>query len=65
MKKIYSSPLTEVVKINTEMMICQSMLNVIDGNPDQILTRDDSDFDFGFDSGNEFDLNFDKNEGLW
>ncbi len=65
MKKIYSSPLTEVVKINTEMMICQSMLNVIDGNPDQILTRDVSDFDLNFDAENEFDLNFDKNESLW
>ena len=58
-------PLTEVVKIKTEQMICQSMLNVIDGNPDQILTRDVSDFDLNFDAENEFDLNFDKNESLW
>ena len=37
-------PLTEVVKINTEQMICQS-LEIIEGNPDKILMKDDSDFD--------------------
>ena len=44
MKKIYMQPLTEVVKINTEQMICQS-LDIIEGNPDKILMKDDSDFD--------------------
>ena len=44
MKKIYMQPLTEVVKINTEQMICQS-LEIIEGNPDKILMKDDSDFD--------------------
>ena len=65
MKKIYSAPLTEVVKINTEMMICQSILQVFEGEPDVTLSKDVSDFDLSFDAGNEFDVNFDKNEGLW
>ena len=37
-------PFTEVVKINTEQMICQS-LEIIEGNPDKVLMKDDSDFD--------------------
>ena len=44
MKKIYMQPFTEVVKINTEQMICQS-LEIIEGNPDKVLMKDDSDFD--------------------
>ena len=54
MKKIYMQPLTEVVKINTEQMICQS-LEIIEGNPDKFLMKDDSDFDLS--DGTEINVN--------
>ena len=31
MKKTYTAPLTEVVKVNAEQMICQSPVNNVDG----------------------------------
>ena len=62
MKKIYMQPLTEVVKINAEQMICQSLVDVYEGNPDKTLFKDD---DFDFSEGSDFDLNFDKDNNLW
>lgn len=48
MKKIYSTPLTEVVKINTEQLICQSLEvpigdSVPQGESGNILGKDDED----------------------
>ena len=49
MKKTYKAPLTEVVKINTEQLICQSLeVPIGDSVPDQgesgnILGKDDED----------------------
>ena len=62
MKKQYKAPLTEVVKINAEQMICQSLVDVYEGNPDKTLFKDD---DFDFSEGSDFDLNFDKDNNLW
>ena len=62
MKKQYKAPLTEVVKINAEQMICQSLVDVYEGNPDKTLFKDD---DFDFSEGSDFDLNFDKDNTLW
>lgn len=50
MKKIYMQPLTEVVKINVEQMICQSLevkKLVIDGeNASDFIPADKEDFTF-------------------
>ena len=62
MKKQYKAPLTEVVKINAEQMICQSIVEVFEGNPEKTLFKEDE-FDFG--EGSDFDLNFDKDNTLW
>ena len=62
MKKQYKAPLTEVVKINAEQMICQSILDVYNENPEKTLFKEDE-FDFSEDS--DFDLNFDKDNTLW
>ena len=53
-------PLTEVVKINAEQMICQSLVDVYEGNPDKTLFKDD---DFDFSEGSDFDLH-NTNESL-
>ena len=45
MKKIYMQPLTEVVKIKAEQMICDS-LNSYSGNPAIKLDKDDDYEDF-------------------
>ena len=45
MKKTYIAPLTEVVKINAEQMICESVLQTYSGNPQKTLSKDDDDFD--------------------
>ena len=45
MKKTYKQPLTEVVKINAEQMICDSQLNTYSGNPQRTLSKDDYDSD--------------------
>ena len=55
MKKTYSTPLTEVVKINAEQLICQS-LEVLVGDPvpeglgggESILGKEDEEFDENF-----------------
>ena len=50
MKKIYKAPLTEVVKINSEQMICQSQLGVGgsvptgQGSGTGVLNKDDEDY---------------------
>ena len=62
MKKQYKAPLTEVVKINAEQMICQSLVDVYNGNPDKTLFKED---EFDFSEGSDFDLNFDKDNTLW
>ena len=62
MKKIYKAPLTEVVKINAEQMICQSIVEVFEGNPEKTLFKED---EFDFSEGSDFDLNFDKDNTLW
>jgi len=62
MKKQYKAPLTEVVKINAEQMICQSIVEVFDGNPEKTLFKED---EFDFSEGSDFDLNFDKDNTLW
>lgn len=62
MKKQYKAPLTEVVKINAEQMICQSLVDVFEGNPDKTLFKED---EFDFSEGSDFDLNFDKDNTLW
>ena len=62
MKKQYKAPLTEVVKINSEQMICQSIVEVFDGNPEKTLFKED---EFDFSEGSDFDLNFDKDNTLW
>ena len=62
MKKQYKAPLTEVVKINAEQMICQSILDVYNENPDKTLFKED---EFDFSEGSDFDLNFDKDNTLW
>ena len=62
MKKQYKAPLTEVVKINAEQMICQSIVEVFEGNPEKTLFKEDE-FDFG--EGSDFDLNFNKDNTLW
>ena len=50
MKKTYSTPLTEVVKINTEQLICQSLevpigdsVPIDQGESGNILGKDDED----------------------
>ena len=62
MKKQYKAPLTEVVKINAEQMICQSIVEVFEGNPEKTLFKED---EFDFSEGSDFDLNFDKDNTLW
>lgn len=62
MKKQYKAPLTEVVKIYAEQMICQSILDVYNENPDKTLFKED---EFDFSEGSDFDLNFDKDNTLW
>ena len=51
MKKIYMQPLTEVVKINVEQMICESILKsgVTDGTGFTPAGKDDYDYE-DFDS---------------
>ena len=45
MKKTYKAPFAEVVKINIEQMICDS-LNSYEGNPAKKLDKEDyDDFD--------------------
>ena len=44
MRKIYKSPLTEVVKIKAEQMICDS-LDLYVENPDITLVKEDEDYD--------------------
>ena len=48
MKKIYTAPLTEVVKVNAEQIICTSTMGVGDeynSSTTTILSKDDEDFD--------------------
>ncbi len=48
MKKIYMAPLTEVVKINAEQMICQSQITQggpFSGGSGDIQGKDDEEFD--------------------
>lgn len=49
MKKQYKAPLTEVVKINAEQMICQSIL--VPGSTDGtgFTPADKEDEDYGYD----------------
>ena len=44
MKKIYKAPLTKVVKINAEKMICDSYIKSFEGNPVKHLSKD-NDYD--------------------
>ena len=44
MKKTYKQPLTEVVKINIEQMICDS-LNSYSGTPAVKLDKEDEEYD--------------------
>ncbi len=44
MKKIYKAPLTKVVKINAEKMICDSYIKSYTGTPDVKLSKD-NDYD--------------------
>ena len=43
-------------------MICQSIVEVFDGNPEKTLFKED---EFDFSEGSDFDLNFDKDNTLW
>ena len=63
MKKIYMQPLTEVVKINVEQMICQSLEVkelIIDGEKaSEFIPADKEDFTF---LGEDIPI---LNESLW